>query len=75
MRLFLAFLISLSTVLGLTACGEKHATIQDCVTWLTVALEARGTDTTNIGSDIVDKCNENYKSMTQDKFDEIFLSK
>lgn len=73
-------------VVALTGCGGprrpaltavphgQHATIDDCVLWLTQELTKHGTDTTLIKDDIVQKCRDNKAKMTQKKFDHIFMS-
>lgn len=55
--------------LSLTACAPKHATVADCVTWMTKQLEAHGTDPSTIGADIAQKCESNKNTMSETEFD------
>jgi hypothetical protein len=72
MRRASAILI-VALALALTACAPKHATVADCITWMTKQLEARGTDTSAIGADIARQCESNKDSMSEAEFDR-FLS-
>lgn len=67
-------IVMVLAALTLTACSSspKHATVADCVTWLTKQLAEHGTDPAGMGPDILKKCESNKDTMTEAKFDSIF---
>lgn len=70
-----AFAVSLAAVsvvlsaFALGGCAQQHATVADCVSWMTQQLEARGTDSTLVTADIQRQCIRNKATMTEAEFD------
>jgi hypothetical protein len=62
-------LIVASLAVSLTGCGTQHATVADCVTYLTKQVAAQGQDPTLVAEDMQRQCEQNKSTMTPEEFD------
>lgn len=67
-RLAVAALVA-GSALSLTACAQQHATVADCVAWMSKQLTDRGSDPSLVASDIQRQCERNKDTMTPEEFD------
>lgn len=67
-RLVVAVLVA-GSALSLTACAQQHATVADCVAYLSKQVAAQGQDPSLVSTDMQRQCEENKRTMTTEEFD------